>query len=74
MTLVRSTNRKPPRLRISRKTPTEMAELPVTAHLEELRRRLMICACSWLAAFALCYTVAEQLFQFIAAPVRAALP
>jgi len=51
-----------------------MDELPVTAHLEELRRRLMICVGSWLAAFVLCYTVAEQLFQFIAEPVRAALP
>ncbi len=51
-----------------------MDELPVTAHLEELRRRLMICVGSWLVAFALCYTVSERLFQLIAQPVQAALP
>ncbi len=51
-----------------------MDELPVTAHLEELRRRLMICVGSWLAAFAACYAVSERLFQLIAQPVQAALP
>ncbi len=51
-----------------------MDELPVTVHLEELRRRLMICAGTWLAAFALCYGMAKQLFQLIAGPVQAALP
>ncbi len=51
-----------------------MDELPLTGHLAELRRRLMICAASWLTAFILCYTVAEKLFGFIAAPVQAALP
>ena len=51
-----------------------MAELSITGHLAELRRRLIICACAWLLAFVLCYSFAEQLFQFIARPVRAALP
>lgn len=51
-----------------------MAELSITGHLAELRRRLIICACAWLLAFALCYSFAEQLFQFIARPVRDALP
>jgi sec-independent protein translocase protein TatC len=51
-----------------------MDELPVTAHLEELRRRLIICACTWLGAFLLCYGFAERLFQFVAQPVRAVLP
>ncbi|APG28166.1 twin arginine-targeting protein translocase TatC [Syntrophotalea acetylenivorans] len=51
-----------------------MDELPVTAHLEELRQRLIICVGSWMAAFALCYAVSERLFQLIAEPVQAALP
>jgi sec-independent protein translocase protein TatC len=49
-------------------------QLPLTAHLEELRKRLIISALAWLAAFFLCYGFAEKLFQFIAKPVRAALP
>lgn len=51
-----------------------MAEMSITGHLSELRRRLIICVCAWLPAFVLCYSFAEQLFQFIARPVRAALP
>ncbi|MDX9708093.1 MAG: twin-arginine translocase subunit TatC [Trichloromonas sp.] len=49
-------------------------QLPLTAHLEELRKRLIIAASAWLVAFGGCYVVAEKLFQFIAGPVRAALP
>lgn len=48
--------------------------LPFTKHLEELRRRLIIAAGSWLVAFIACYSYSEQLFQFISGPVRAALP
>jgi sec-independent protein translocase protein TatC len=51
-----------------------MDALPITGHLAELRRRLIFCVCAWLPAFVLCYSFAEQLFQFIARPVRAALP
>ncbi len=51
-----------------------MDELPLTAHLDELRRRLMIASGSWLVAFLLCYGFAETLFEFIAVPVQAALP
>jgi sec-independent protein translocase protein TatC len=50
------------------------SQLPFTAHLEELRKRLMIAAGAWLVAFLACYAFAEQLFQFISRPVRAALP
>jgi sec-independent protein translocase protein TatC len=49
-------------------------QLPFTSHLEELRKRLMIAAGAWLAAFLGCYSFAEKLFQFVAEPVRAALP
>lgn len=43
-------------------------------HLEELRRRLIISILAWVAGFALCYTFAQQLFLWVARPVRAALP
>ncbi len=49
-------------------------QLPVTKHLEELRKRLMISAGAWLVSFLACYGFAEHLFRFISEPVRAALP
>ena len=49
-------------------------QLPITKHLEELRKRLMIAAASWLVAFLACYGFSETLFRFISEPVRAALP
>ena len=49
-------------------------QLPVTKHLEELRKKLMIAAGAWLVAFLACYGFAEELFQFISEPVRSALP
>jgi len=49
-------------------------QLPFTSHLEELRKRLMIAAGAWLAAFIGCYSFAEKLFQYVAEPVRSALP
>ena len=48
--------------------------MPLGNHLEELRKRLMIAAGSWLVAFLGCYSVAEQLFERISEPVRQALP
>ncbi len=51
-----------------------MNNFPVTAHLEELRKRLIICGGTWLAAFLACYSFSERLFQFAAEPVRAVLP
>lgn len=51
-----------------------MAEQSISGHLAELRRRLIICAGAWLPAFVLCYSFSEKLFQFIARPVRSALP
>ena len=50
------------------------AQMPLMQHLEELRRRLMISAGAWLVAFLACYAFAEQMFSYIAKPVRAALP
>jgi len=48
--------------------------LPITKHLEELRKRLIIAAASWLVAFLGCYSIAEKLFSYISGPVRQALP
>ena len=48
--------------------------MPLTSHLEELRRKLIISGVSWLVAFLACYAFAEPLFDMIATPVRAALP
>jgi len=48
--------------------------LPFTTHLEELRKRLIISACSWFVGFLACYGFAEKLFQIISEPVRSALP
>lgn len=48
--------------------------LPLTAHLEELRKRLIISGIAWLVAFLACYGFAEKLFHLVAEPVRAALP
>ncbi len=50
------------------------SEMPLTSHLEELRKRLMIASISWLVAFLGCYTVAEKLFKLLSAPVHQALP
>lgn len=49
-------------------------QLPVMTHLEELRKRLIISAVTWVVAFIACYSYAERIFHFIAEPVRAALP
>lgn len=50
------------------------SRMPLTAHLEELRRKLIISGITWLLAFLACYTFAEKLFDLIAEPVRQALP
>ena len=50
------------------------SRMPLTAHLEELRRKLIISGIAWLVAFLGCYTYAEKLFDLIADPVRQALP
>lgn len=49
-------------------------EMPLTSHLEELRKRLMVASLSWLVAFLACYSVAERLFKILSEPVQSALP
>jgi sec-independent protein translocase protein TatC len=53
---------------------TEPQGMALSKHLEELRKRLMIAAGAWLVAFLGCYSIAEQLFERISAPVREVLP
>lgn len=48
--------------------------MAISDHLGELRKRLVIAAASWLVAFLGCYAFAERLFEYIAEPVRQALP
>ena len=50
------------------------SQIPLTRHLEELRKSLMFAGAAWLIAFLVCYGFSEHLFQFISEPVRAALP
>ena len=47
-------------------------ELPLSGHLEELRRRLARALLAVVAAFALCYPNAEALFGLLTAPLLAA--
>ena len=49
--------------------PSNDASMPLTAHLEELRSRLIKCSAAVLAAFLLCYAVADRLIAFMAAPL-----
>jgi len=53
---------------------TSAADMPFMTHLVELRTRLVRCAIAWAVGFAVCYWKAEVLFQYLAQPVRAALP
>lgn len=48
--------------------------LPIMAHLEELRKRLVISSSAWFVAFLGCYSFAETLFGYISDPVKKALP
>ncbi len=50
------------------------SEMPLTSHLEELRKRLMVASIAWLVAFLGCYSVAEKLFKILSEPVQQALP
>lgn len=50
------------------------SQLPFMSHLEELRRRLVICCSTWLVAAFACYAFSDRLFIFISEPVRKALP
>ena len=42
---------------------------PLAVHLIELRNRMMIAAAAWLAAMVLCFGYAEDIYQFLSAPL-----
>lgn len=49
-------------------------KLPFTAHLEELRRRLIICFIAVSAGFLVAYGFAEEIFQILMRPIIRVLP
>jgi sec-independent protein translocase protein TatC len=46
----------------------------ILARLDELRRRIIISVASLLIAFVTCFSFSQRLYDFLMAPVRAALP
>jgi sec-independent protein translocase protein TatC len=48
--------------------------LPFTQHLEELRKRLLVCVVALGIGFLLCYAVADKIFQILCRPWLDALP
>lgn len=52
----------------------EGEKLPFTAHLEELRGRLIKCCVALLVGFSACYSVSDPLFRFLVRPLEVTLP
>jgi len=52
----------------------EDEKLPLTTHLEELRRRIIVCIIAVGAGFAVSYFFSEQIFSFLSRPLTAVLP
>ncbi len=48
--------------------------LPFTAHLDELRKRLIACFITLIAAFVGCYALSDPIVNFLFYPIRQALP
>ena len=49
-------------------------KLPLTTHLQELRKRLILSFVAVAGGFALCYTFAEKIFNILAAPLLEMIP
>jgi len=49
-------------------------KLPLTTHLQELRKRLILSFIAVGGGFALCYTFAEKIFDILAAPLLGMMP
>ncbi len=64
------------RVGTKRKTTPRMVDkrLPFTVHLEELRKRLIICVGAVGVGFLLSYGFKDQIFEFVAIPLVASLP
>ncbi len=52
----------------------EGEKLPFTTHLDELRKRLIICFIAIGVGFCLCYGFSKQLFEVLMQPLLAAMP
>jgi sec-independent protein translocase protein TatC len=53
---------------------TEDEKLPFTSHLEELRRRLIICFSAIGVCFVICYVFSKKLFEILMQPLISAMP
>jgi sec-independent protein translocase protein TatC len=53
---------------------TTHEKMPFLGHLEELRRRLVVCAIAIGAGFGICYIFAKQLFSILILPLAKVLP
>ena len=49
-------------------------KMPITAHLEELRKRLIVCIIALIVGFVASYFFKEQLFTFLVKPLEPHLP
>jgi sec-independent protein translocase protein TatC len=52
----------------------EEEKLPLTSHLEELRKRLIICLIATGIGFCACYGLSEQIFLLLSAPLIKSMP
>jgi len=57
-----------------KKLPPEENKLPLTSHLQELRKRLILSFIAIGAGFILCYALAVPLFDVLAAPLLKVMP
>jgi len=56
------------------KTSTDDQEMPLVAHLTELRKRLLRCVVAILLLFGALFYFSQQIYSLVAAPLRAYLP
>ena len=54
--------------------PMDEKKLPLTSHLQELRKRLILSFIAIGVGFALCYALADSLFNILAAPLLKMMP
>ncbi len=54
--------------------PETSEKVPLTAHLKELRQRLLYCLYALFVAFGVCFYFAKDIFQILLVPYRNALP
>lgn len=55
-------------------TSTDDQEMPLVAHLTELRKRLLRCVVAILLLFGGLFYFSQQIYALVAAPLRAYLP